>query len=202
MESLWAIFEAATEGLTEAASIRVAYHLGKGNITMAKMSSYKALFMGVSLSFFVTSIIFIFGEDLATWLTPDETLQNMLNELIPMIGIANIFMVFGMISWTLIGAQGRYKLATTVSVCMTVFVTLPLSSISTFYFLYDLQGTVGAVICGYSTTGLVLGYFLLTSDWEHISENIQEYNANEESSSESESDSESDSDSDSGSESE
>lgn len=189
LESLWGFFEAATNGLTEAASIRVAYHLGNGNISKAQLASYKSLFMGVSLSFFITALLFILGEDLATWYTPDKVLQDMLNSCIPMIGVANIFMVYGMIAWNLVGAQGRYRLATIVSACMSFFVTLPLAALSTFYFVFNLKGIVGAVICGYSTTGLWLGYILLRSDWEHISENIQEYNANEESSEDDDSDS-------------
>lgn len=148
LESLWDFFEAATSGLSEAASIRVAYHLGKGDVNMAKLSSYKSLFMGVSLSFLITSVLLIMGEDLPKWLTPDETLRSMLNDVIPLIAMANILMVFGMVSWTLVGAQGRYRLATTVSVCMSAFVTLPLAAVSTFYFLFDLKGIVGAIICG------------------------------------------------------
>jgi Na+-driven multidrug efflux pump len=157
---------------------------------MAKLSSFKSLLMGVILSVFITALLFIMGDELPKWLTPDPTLQNMLNDVIPMIGMANVFMVFGMVAWTLIGAQGRYKLATIISLCMTIFITMPLAAISTFYFVYDLKGIVGSIICGYSTTGLCLGYILLTSDWEHISENIQECNRQYESSdSESESDS-------------
>lgn len=197
LESLWDFFEAATGGLGEAASIRVAYHLGNGNVNMAKMSSYKSLFMGVSLSFFMTALLFMMGDDLTKWLTPDRTLQIMLNELIPMIGMANVFMIFGMVAWALVGAQGRYKLATTVSMVNTFLVTMPLASMSTFYFTFDLQGIVGAIICGYSTTGLWLGYVLLRSDWEHISQTIREYNVEHDiSDSESESESESESDSD------
>lgn len=144
---------------------------------MAKLSSYKSLFMGVSLSFLITSLLLIMGEDLPKWLTPDETLRSMLNDVIPLIAMANILMIFGMVSWTLVGAQGRYRLATTVSICMSAFVTLPLAAVSTFYFLFDLKGIVGAIICGYSTSGLCFGYILLRSDWKHISEIIQQYNA-------------------------
>ena len=187
LESLWGFFESATEGLSEAASIRVAYHLGKGHIPKAKMSCYKSLFMGVMLSFFITSFLFILGKDLATWFTPDALLQEMLNDLIPMIGIANIFMIYGMVAWTLVGAQGRYRLATIVSACLSLFVTLPLAALSTFYFVFDLKGIVGAVICGYSTTGLCLACILLRSDWKHISETIQEYNSAEDDSSSDES---------------
>ena len=162
---------------------------------MAKLSAYKSLFMGTCLSFFITAFLFLLGEDLAKWFTPDKTLQDMLNELIPMIGVANIFMIFGMVSWTLIGAQGRYRLATTVSLVMSFFVTLPVAALFTFHYFFDLKAIVGAIIFGYSTSGLCLGYILLRSDWDHICETIIEYNAEYgESESENESDSDDDSD--------
>ena len=179
LESLWELVEAATAGLSDAASIRVAYHLGNGNIEMAKMSSYKSIFMGTCLSVIITSLLFILRGRLPEWLTPDETLREMLYQVIPLIGLANIFMVFGMVAWTLVGSQGRYRLATIISACMSVFVTLPLAAISTFIFVFNLQGIVGAIICGYSTTGLCLGYILLRSDWKRISEKIQKDNAEE-----------------------
>jgi hypothetical protein len=45
----------------------------------------------------------------------DATLQAMLAELVPFVGMANLTMTFGMQCWSLIGAQGKYKLATWIS---------------------------------------------------------------------------------------
>jgi hypothetical protein len=39
----------------------------------------------------------------------------MLAELVPFVGMANLTMTFGMQCWSLIGAQGKYKLATWIS---------------------------------------------------------------------------------------
>lgn len=85
-------------------------------------------------------------------------------------------MVFGMTSWSLIGAQGRYKIATVISATMTLFVTLPLAALFCIGLRYSLISLVGAVVVGYSTTGLCLGYLLQMSDWEHISKNICDLN--------------------------
>ena len=85
-------------------------------------------------------------------------------------------MNFGMVSWSLLGAQGRYNLATWVAAIMSFCVTIPLSAYFCMYLKYTPDALVGAVIIGYSTTGTVLGYLLLRSDWEHISMTIRGHN--------------------------
>ena len=176
MESVWDLFESGIEGLSEAGSIRLAYHLGKGDIKTAKRSTWKTLFFSTIFAILMTTILFICGDSLSTWFTSDPILQRMLNELVPIIGVGNILMVFGMVSWSLIGAQGRYRLATIINTIMSLCVTIPLATLFTVGFRFTLEGLVGAVIAGYSTTGLCLGYILLMTDWENVSKTIQEQN--------------------------
>jgi len=90
--------------------------------------------------------------------------------------LGNIFMVFGMVSWSLVGAQGRYKLATIISAIMSFCVTLPLAAIFCIVYEFTLEGLTASVVIGYSTTGMVLAYVLLTSDWEKLSKTIREHN--------------------------
>jgi len=176
LESIWDLFEAATEGLAEAGSMRLAFHLGKGNIPASKLSSWKTLFLSTILAVILSSTLFILSPYIPRWFTNDATLIEMVAEQLPLIGFGNIFMVFGMTSWALIGAQGRYKIATLVSATMTLFVTLPLAALFCLGFRYSLISLVGALIIGYSTTGLCLGYILQMSEWEHISKNICDLN--------------------------
>ena len=179
LEAIWDLFEAFTEGLGEAGSIRLAFHLGKGNIDMAKLSAWKLLFISMCLALTVSALLFVLMPYIPGMFTDDETLQDMVHDVLPLIGIGNIFMVFGMVSWSLIGAQGRFKLATMVSAVMTFAVTLPLSAVSSIVYHFTLEGLVGAVVVGYSTTGLVLGCILQLSPWDRISKKIQDLNAAE-----------------------
>jgi len=176
LEAVWDLFESATEGISEAASIRLAYHLGKGNVEAAKRSAWKSLFLSSILAIIITSVFFICGDNLAGWFTQDDTLQEMVNSTIPLVGVGNILMIFGMVSWSLVGAQGRFRLATTISAIMTFFVTVPLAALFTIGFHFTLDSLVGAVVMGYSTTGVALAYILLMSDWDHISAAIVQEN--------------------------
>jgi MATE family multidrug resistance protein len=175
--SIWDIFEASTEGIGDAAEVRCAHHLGKGNPKMAKTSSYKSILFATSLSVVVTAIFFILGPFFPAWFTTDPILQRMLRDLVPLVGIGNVTMTFGMVSWALVGAQGRYALATFVSFVSSWCITIPLSAIFVFGLNVDLQGVTSAVVIGYSCTGTVLSFILLRSDWEHLSDIVQNLNA-------------------------
>ena len=89
---VWDTFEATTEGIGDAAEVRCAYHLGKNRPDMAKRSSYKSIHLAAIVAFLATSIFLIMGEDLPTWLTSDPTLQHMLAQQIPLVGIGVSFM--------------------------------------------------------------------------------------------------------------
>lgn len=180
LESIWDLFEASTYGIASAGSIQLALHLGRGDIEACKRSTGKTLFVSSVLSILITAVYFIVGDAFPALFTDDETLLRILNATIPIVGLGKIFMNFGMISWSLVGAQGRYRYSTTVSAIMSFFVTLPLSALSCVVFRFSLDGLVGAIVVGYSTTGLILSYALLRSDWDTISETIQEMNNAEE----------------------
>jgi len=62
---------------------------------------------------------------------------------------------------------------------MSLCVTLPLAAGFCIGFRFSLEALVGAVVIGYSTSGLVLGYILQMSDWEGISKKIKDLNEKE-----------------------
>lgn len=84
---LWDTFEATTQGIGGAAEIRCAYHLGKNRPDRAKRSSYKSIHLSAILAFIATAIVLLLRDDIPTWLTSDPTLQDMLAQQIPLIGI-------------------------------------------------------------------------------------------------------------------
>ena len=101
----------------------------------------------------------------------------MLSELIPLVGIGNVTMTFGMVCWALVGSQGRYRLATTIVFISSWVITVPVAALCCYVFNIDLQGVTSAVVMGYSTAGTALSYVLLRSDWDGLSKIVQELNA-------------------------
>ena len=74
-----------------------------------------------------------------------------------------------MVCWALIGAQGRYRLATTVASACTLLITLPIGIYLTLELRYNLKGLTFAVVVGNSVTAMCLTYVLLMSNWENLS---------------------------------
>lgn len=173
--SLWDLLIASIYGLSESACIRVASLLGKGDIKKAQNSAYKSLFMSLILSGVNSLLILSLSNVLPGWLTKDETLNQMIKDLIPFLAISSIPLGFVTVLWEIIGAQGRYGCTTCVYFSCFFWVILPLSAAFTFYFNYNLLGLLIAVITGWSTIGLTLSYILYSSDWKQIAVDIASY---------------------------
>lgn len=131
------------------------------------------------LSLFITGAFLYLGYFIPEWLTEDTTLQAMLTELLPLIALGNVTMNVGMVCWTLVGAQGRYNLATSIATACSFLITIPLGAVFTFWLNINLQGLVFAVVVGYVITSMILSTVLLVSDWEMISTKIQNKRAEE-----------------------
>ena len=191
---VWDVFESTTEAIGDAGEVRCSYQLGKGRPALAKLSSYKAIFIAACVALVVTIIFLSLSNVLPSWLTTDETIQSMLSDLFPLIALGNITMNMGMVCWALVGAQGRYRLATTVAMACSFFITIPLAAIFTIWLKVDLQGLTFSVVVGYTITAMILSIIVLMSDWESLSQKIQDRVAVED-----ESDADDDSDDDSAS---
>jgi Na+-driven multidrug efflux pump len=150
--------------------------MGSGKPARARYSSYKTILVGVIMATLLTSIIWMMGLDLAKWLTPDPTLQYLIAELFPLVGVGNVALTAGTVSWALVGAQGRYRLATLTAFVSSWCVTLPLAALFTYGLHFDMQGVTAAVVAGYSVTGTALLYILIRSDWERLSKIVVELN--------------------------
>lgn len=191
---LWQLLESSTEGFGEAAAIRVAYHLGSGNAVLAQHASHKALLVATAQSLFITSILLMAGKNMAKVLTPDPVLQTLLSSLIVNVALGSLVMNFAMNVWSLLGAQGRYRLATVVILLTRWFVTMPVALMCIYGFNLDLNSIMGAVTTGFATSVWALSYIFFRSDWERLSRVMRELNAMLEVDSDSDDDSDDDED--------
>jgi hypothetical protein len=97
----------------------------------------------------------------------------MLVELFPLLALGNVTMSMGMVCWAIVGAQGRYRLSTTIATSCAFFITIPIAAVSTFMRV-DLQGLTFAVVVGYTVTAMLLSLCVLMSDWKALAEKISE----------------------------
>eukprot|EP00546_Thalassionema_frauenfeldii_P004861 CAMPEP_0178926540 /NCGR_PEP_ID=MMETSP0786-20121207/18602_1 /TAXON_ID=186022 /ORGANISM="Thalassionema frauenfeldii, Strain CCMP 1798" /LENGTH=873 /DNA_ID=CAMNT_0020601699 /DNA_START=249 /DNA_END=2870 /DNA_ORIENTATION=- len=176
--TLWKLLEISTEGFGEAASIRVAYHLGTpGQEPLAQLASHKALLVTTFQSLLLSSVLLMAGPQIARLLTPDTTLRVLFNNLMTTLALANLVLHAAMTFWSLLGAQGRYRLATLVMLLTRYLVTMPMAALCIYAWNMDLNAVLGSVTTGLSTSVLLLGYIFFRSDWERLAKIMQELNA-------------------------
>lgn len=174
--SLWDALEYYTEAIADAAEVRCAYLLGAGQPENAKLSSFKSITLGFVTSLILTATLFIVANDLPSWLTKDATLQQLVSDLLPIFGIGNIALTLGTMAWTLVGAQGRLRLSTSVGFVGSWLITMPLAAVFSIILNFDLQGQTAAVVIGYMVSGTMNTYILLRSDWDQLSRKVVEEN--------------------------
>jgi len=175
LATVWEGMEGVVEAVSDAAEVRVAYLLGAGKPNHAKQSAYKCIFISFVFSLTITSIIFICGADLPMWLTKDQTLQRLVGELIPLVGIGEIALLMGSMAWTIVGAQGRWRLATIVGSC-GMLVSIPLAAVSCIVFKWDLRAQTASIVIGYIVSGNMNIFIMMQSDWDELSSGIVAYN--------------------------
>jgi Na+-driven multidrug efflux pump len=175
--SIWELLEAATEGIGEAAAIRVAYLLAIGHPDQARILSNKVMYFSGIQALLVSSALLFGGKCLTVLFSSDPTIQYMMNSAMALIAMGNATMCFAQISWSLIGAQGRFRLATLIIFTTRWIVTMPIALICIFVSHLDLNSIGGSLVVGYATASCALGYFVLHSDWSRLSKLMQEINA-------------------------
>lgn len=168
MGYLWSILKYISDGFADAAEGRVALHLVLNNPRDARRSSGKAHFLGFFSSSFVTSILFLIGMELAKAMSPDPTLQRLMIEIFPLIGIGNVVQATASISLSILGAQERAGYAILVQIMGNWGVTMILGTVFTFGFQIDLQGLTSAFVLGLGLSSSGVTYLLLRSVWDTL----------------------------------
>jgi MatE len=172
MGVIWDVFIALTDGIGEAALVRVSFYLGEGMPIDARRLSRKILCIASILVLIVTSSFLMLGPRLAVLLTTDSTLQHLLNNLVGMAGLANVSVTAAQVYWSLAGGQGRFELASATILFCRWFIILPLAALMVFHFHFDPIAVAGSVSLGYATAAFVLAFNLFRSDWEELSRSI------------------------------
>lgn len=172
--ALWDILEALTEGIGEAAAIQVAFLLAAWQPERARRLANTVMYLAVIQSLIVTSILYMTGKYLAVLLTSDPTLQHFINNSIFLFGLANVTMSFSKVGWSLIGAQGRFRLATSVIFAARWLVTMPAAVLIIFVWKMDVDALGGSLVIGYATASCALTFIVLKSDWDRLASTMHE----------------------------
>jgi Na+-driven multidrug efflux pump len=179
MGYIWGLGSRISGAVASASEVRVAKLLGSHHPALARYSSHKSLLLGITLSILMSLFVLALHVQIPQWLTKDEALQHMLSDLLPLVCVGVAALTLGNTSWTIICAQGRTRLPTTVTLLGSLFVSLPLALISTFVLNLNLQGLLASTVIGYAFSGIINSFIMLTSNWERISAKVAGRNSRE-----------------------
>ena len=165
---------AATEGLGESASVRVSYYLSEGFPIDAKLLSSKVAFWACVQALVITSIFLVAGPNISESLTTDNVLKAIINDLLGLTSLANIPMTLAQVYWSLVGAQGRYAIASATILVSRWLITMPIAAICVFGYSYNVDSLAGSVATGYGTAAFALSLHIFNADWMGLSISAQE----------------------------
>lgn len=92
--------------------------------------------------------------------------------MIPLFAIGMMMDANSTFAWNILGAQGRYRLATVVVAIVSWCFTIPLAALFSIAWSMNLQGQLSAVVLGFMLLGVIQTYLLFRSDWVALSSNI------------------------------
>lgn len=169
---LWSMLKYVSDGIADASESRCALHLVLNQPNLARVSAGKSHFLGFFSSVLITSMLFLVGMELSKAMIPDPTLQRLMMEVFPLLGIGNVVQASGLISASILGAQERSDIAVTVQLMGNWCVTMILGSIFTFGFQIDLQGIASAVVLGLGLSSAGNTYQHLRSEWDFLASSL------------------------------
>lgn len=168
MGIVWEIFEATSEGIGEAAAVRVSYYLAENIPFQAQTLASKVIFWTLVEAVVCTSVFLMVGPNITVALTTDPTLQHLFSSLVGMTGFANLTMAFAQVYWSLVGSQGRFILASSTVLACRWLCAMPLAFLCIFAFEFDLQAVAASISVGYISAAVVLASCIVRSDWKQL----------------------------------
>jgi len=166
--ALFEVLYTVVQGMGEGTSIRIGFHVGKGDVYAAKVVMWISLVVSLLWGIFAAGAGYLFRYDLAGFLSNDPEVQALFVSLAPLVwGSYAVFSVGGQCLAVLDG-QGRAP-AQAVSFLIGSWLTsVPLFIYSSFRTDWGLRGLWAALVIGYMVTLGVAALYIQYSNWNDI----------------------------------
>lgn len=163
---LWEFVEILSESLSEAAAYKVSRHLARGKLELAQAVSFYIIKVGVLINVLCSLILYLCGPFFVWCLSLDDTLDQMLLEVIPYVVTCQPFIAVGMIVTEILNeALFVYKKATIVLTVTVTCVVIPLGAITTYAFHFNIEGLASAQCIGHTAAGVASVVLFMNADW-------------------------------------
>jgi len=156
-------------GMAEGTSIRVGYHVGRGNVECAKLVTQIAFAVNLCLGIIVGLIGYYFRYELASCLSSDPEVVALSVQLAPILWGTFALFSIGDQALGVLEGQGRATAQAVAFLIGAVGVTIPLAFISYFLTDYGLLGLWYALLLGFLLSEIIaVGLVLWWSNWAKV----------------------------------
>eukprot|EP00536_Pseudo-nitzschia_multiseries_P007545 jgi/Psemu1/240318/estExt_Genewise1.C_1780065 len=169
---IWTQLEFIVTAIAEGCEVRVASALGSGDVENAKLLAYKAIWVCFVWGVLVSVVFFTFEDQIPQLITTYPLLQEMISYNLPMISLVNIVSGIALMAEHVLWCQNRAPLSTVLCSFTSCLVTLPLAGLSSCLFHFNLIGQTASVAIGASTFAALSMYFVVSSDWRTICDDV------------------------------
>jgi len=163
---VWEFVELVSESYAEAAAYKVSRHLARGKLELAQAVSFYSIKVGILLNVLCSIILYLFGPFFVWCLSIDDTLEQMLREVIPYVVTCQPFVAVGLIVTELLNeALFVYKKSTVTYAIATLFIIIPLGAIATYWLKFNIEGLASAQCIGHTAVGVASIVTFMNADW-------------------------------------
>jgi Na+-driven multidrug efflux pump len=167
---VWGFVGILPNNFASAFEYRISNLLSTGKIPIAKKMASASLWVTSVLSLLSCLVLFFSRHLVVNGIANDDTMREMLLEIIPFIVICDPILSVATAASYLNRALAMYQRSTKLELLLTVFVTIPVATVSTYVMGFNIEGMAAAVYAGYSTMASLIIIVYVNADWERAAE--------------------------------
>jgi len=151
-----------------AASTRVAWYIGAAAKRAAKIASFAAVVLSLTIGIFNAAIVLTFRRWFASLFTSDASIIELAAKVLIIVAFYQINDFLSCSTAGILRGQGRQKIGGYLSLISYYCIAIPLAGILAFYFQLKLVGLWLGMIFALFFVSVLQYYFVATSDWDWI----------------------------------
>ena len=151
------------------------HNLSRGKLETAKQVAQRTMIICVLASIVFSLLLLDTRRYLAWCLSLDETLESMIQEIIPYIAVCQPFITVGVTAEYLNETLGMHSIAVMISTVIDMCFTIPLAAIFTYVLNYNIEGLSSALCMGYAACGVTNWVLFAQTNWKDAAAKIQAF---------------------------
>eukprot|EP01059_Diplonema_ambulator_P030992 TRINITY_DN554_c0_g1_i4.p1 TRINITY_DN554_c0_g1~~TRINITY_DN554_c0_g1_i4.p1 ORF type:complete len:503 (+),score=125.28 TRINITY_DN554_c0_g1_i4:164-1510(+) len=168
MGSLWAQLAGASMGMAKAMNVRLATHLGSGDLELCFKSIKFGTIMISCISTTLGLSLYLARDYVGRIFSSDPEIIHAVKEVCWLFGIDIPLLNTGVVALFVLDAQGRPSLGAGIIGACTWLINIPFSALAVYKLGYSLNGIMFVVSCGYVVSVVLSWWFICRSDWDQL----------------------------------